>query len=165
MSRAPAIVAAVLLLAGCAAKRLPSDEPHMAAMQVIVPRAERLWSVFGDHRPHGPHKGIDIAAEQGVRVWAAASGEVVGRGRHETAGKWVELEHADGSVTRYLHMARVTVKEGEQVRGGRRVGKLGRSGNARAVGPHLHFELVIDGVAVDPLPWLESQALIRRRDR
>ncbi len=156
---------AAALVCGCASRRVPSTEPHMAAMQVVVPKAGRLWSVFGDPRSHGPHKGIDIEADQGVRVWAAASGVVVGRGRHETAGRWVEIEHSDGTVTRYLHLARIKVRDDEEVRGGRTVARLGRSGNARQVGPHLHFEVVVNGVAVDPLPFLEAQSTIKRRKR
>jgi len=168
MHRRARLVGLGLVLAvsiGCAARRVPSSEPHMEAMRVVVPKAQRLWSVFGDPRSHGPHKGIDIQADQGVRVWSAASGVVVGLGRHDTAGKWVEIEHTDSTVTRYLHLARIKVREDEELRGGRTVGRLGRSGNARKVGPHLHFEVVIDGTAVDPLPFLDAQSKIKRKRR
>jgi murein DD-endopeptidase MepM/ murein hydrolase activator NlpD len=156
---------ALLLAQGCAARRAPSSEPYMEAMRVVVPKAEHLWSDFDDQRPHGPHHAIDIRAPQGVRVWAAESGVVKGRGRHKTAGKWVDLEHDDGRVTRYLHLARIKVREGQEVRGGRTIGRLGRSGNARPVGPHLHFELVVDGVKQDPLPYLQSLSHVKRRER
>lgn len=164
-SRLVPAIALLLMLQACASHRVVSSQPHMAAMRVVVPQAELLWSDFDDHRSHGPHRAIDIKARQGVRVWAAESGVVLGRGRHRTAGLWVDIDHGSGRTTRYLHLASIGVRKGARVRGGRAIGRVGRSGNARRVGPHLHFELVENGVKLDPLPYLAALSRIKRGQR
>jgi murein DD-endopeptidase MepM/ murein hydrolase activator NlpD len=160
-----ALFIALLLAQGCAARHVSSSEPWLEAMQVVVPKAGHLCSDFDDQRTHGLHRAVDVCAKQGVRVWAAESGVVKGRGRHRTAGRWVDIDHGNGRVTRYLHLSCIKVKKGQQVRGGRTIGRLGHSGNAHRKWPHLHFELVENGVKKDPLPYLQALSHVKRRKR
>jgi murein DD-endopeptidase MepM/ murein hydrolase activator NlpD len=97
-------------------------------------------------------------------VLAAADGVVVQVRRHARAGLYVTLRHAGGHYTRYLHLSRRVVREGQRVRGGQRLGAVGTSGNV--TGPHLHFELfrVVRGKRryVDPEPRLLTLGAPRR---
>ena len=84
---------------GCGPKQVNSAVSDMEAMQVLVPEAIRLWSDYDDMRGTRPHAAIDIKAKKGARILAARSGVVKGRGKHRTAGKWLEIRHDDGVVT------------------------------------------------------------------
>ena len=100
-------------------------------------------------------KTQEIKAQKGAPVRSMAAGVIHGTGKHVTAGRWVDIDHGNGRMTRYLHLHRIKVKRGETVRAGQLVGKVGDTGNAKASGPHLHFELVEGGVKKDPLPVLK----------
>ena len=107
-----------------------------------------VGDVFGP-RGNRFHAGIDFVAPRGTPVAAAASGRVVFAGF--AAGGWgrlVIVAHASGVKSMYAHLAGVTVRRGELVTTGSRVGTVGASG--RASGPHLHFEVRVRGAAVDP---------------
>lgn len=104
------------------------------------------------------HEGVDLAAAPGSRVRAAAAGRVRRAGPEGPFGLLVELEHEGGLVTRYAHLARILVRPGEPVAAGRPVGLVGSSG--RSTGPHLHYEVRIAGVAIDPVPLLEAGRLL-----
>ena len=111
-----------------------------------------LGSTFGP-RSYGFHSGVDIAAAAGAPVAAAAPGRVVWAGYR--AGGWgllVTIAHGDGVRTMYAHLSHVSVRLGERVGAGARVGRVGSTGDA--TGPHLHFEARLRGAAVDPLPAL-----------
>lgn len=109
---------------------------------------------FGSRRSGGrTHNGIDLAAPLGTPVLAARSGLArVGR-RHTGMGLYLELAHPDGSLTVYGHLGRRLVPDGQWVWRGQPIGTVGKTGNARAraIHPHLHFELRLHGVPVDPL--------------
>ena len=111
-----------------------------------------LGSPFGP-RGTGFHPGIDLTAWTGVPVGAAASGRVFfaayDRGGY---GNLVEIAHGAGVVSMYAHLSSVSVRVGQRVATGTRVGRVGATGEA--TGPHLHFEVRIRGAAVDPLPSL-----------
>jgi murein DD-endopeptidase MepM/ murein hydrolase activator NlpD len=94
------------------------------------------------------HRGIDIAAAYGREVPAAADGIVQFAGTQGGYGNLVVLRHDNGSETRYAHLSHLDVREGDVVKGGDVVGRVGQTG--RATGPHLHFELREDGRPVDP---------------
>jgi murein DD-endopeptidase MepM/ murein hydrolase activator NlpD len=94
------------------------------------------------------HKGIDVAQAYGQDVQAAAAGRVVLAGDRGAYGIMIVVEHGQGQQTRYAHLSAVGVKPGDRVDAGQVIGKTGDSG--RATGPHLHFEVVTDGQAVDP---------------
>jgi murein DD-endopeptidase MepM/ murein hydrolase activator NlpD len=99
------------------------------------------------------HQGVDLDAETGDDVYAAASGRVVYAGRQKGYGRIVIIDHGRDISTVYAHLSKTLVKQGERVEAGQRIGKVGVSGNA--TGSHLHFELRISGEAVDPLDYME----------
>jgi murein DD-endopeptidase MepM/ murein hydrolase activator NlpD len=118
--------------------------------------AFRVSSPFGSRRMHPilgrvlPHAGVDYAAPSGTPVRAAADGSVARAGWAGGYGNLVELIHPDGQTTRYAHLQRLdpTVRRGGFVRRGEVIGAVGMTG--LATGPHLHFEIRRQGVAVDP---------------
>ncbi|MCJ8191055.1 M23 family metallopeptidase [Sphingomicrobium aestuariivivum] len=126
-------------------------EPQAEGM--IWPVAARISSGFGMRRHpilryKRMHKGIDFAAPHGTPVQAAADGVVIRSGRAGGAGNQVRIRHADGTVTSYSHMSRLSVAVGTQVRQGDVVGAVGSTG--LSTGPHLHYEVHQGGRAVDP---------------
>jgi murein DD-endopeptidase MepM/ murein hydrolase activator NlpD len=99
------------------------------------------------------HQGVDLEADTGDAVFAAASGKVTFAGRQKGYGKVVIIDHGKNISTVYAHLAETAVRKGEQVETGIVIGKVGVSGNA--TGSHLHFELRVSGEAVDPLDYME----------
>ena len=99
------------------------------------------------------HEGIDFPAEAGTQVVAAASGKVVYADVHPQYGKMVEIDHGNGLVSRYAHAAQLYVKEGDFVVRGQRVAAVGSTG--RSTGPHLHFEVRLNGVPQNPARFLQ----------
>jgi murein DD-endopeptidase MepM/ murein hydrolase activator NlpD len=98
------------------------------------------------------HEGIDIGAPQGTPIRAAASGTVTFAGQMSGYGNVVILSHAGGLETRYAHQSAMSVTAGQTVAAGEVIGAVGATGEA--TGPHLHFEVRRNGVAVDPAPYL-----------
>lgn len=101
------------------------------------------------------HTGIDLAALEGQTVWTAGAGEVVFAGRRGGYGLHVDVQHADGLVTRYAHLSEIEVRVRDRVDAGAVIGRAGRSG--RVTGPHLHFEVWRDELPVDPSDELPAQ--------
>ncbi|WP_017668081.1 M23 family metallopeptidase [Sandarakinorhabdus sp. AAP62] len=99
------------------------------------------------------HAGIDMTGKTGDAIHAAADGVVVRAGWWAGYGKVVVIDHGNGLETRYGHMTRFHVKEGDVIRQGQVVGGMGSTG--RSTGTHLHFEIRLDGRAVDPQPFLD----------
>ena len=95
-----------------------------------------------------PHLGIDIAAARGTHVSAPAAGKVTYVGRNFALGLTVEIAHADGISTRYAHLRSVLVHVGEEVTRGATIATVGSSG--LTTGPHLHYEVSVNGRQVDP---------------
>jgi len=106
-------------------------------------------------RYKGRHKGVDLTAPIGTSVFAALDGQVILAGKHKQYGNYVVVEHGNGVVTLYAHHKLNLVHEGDIVRRGQKIAEVGRTGNA--TGPHLHFELKIDGVQRNPLPVLNDE--------
>ena len=106
-------------------------------------------------RYKGRHRGIDLTAPTGTSVFAALDGSVVMAGKHKQYGNFVVVEHGNGVVTLYAHHKLNLVHEGDIVRRGQKIAEVGRTGNA--TGPHLHFELKVDGVQRNPLPVLNDE--------
>jgi len=98
------------------------------------------------------HEGIDFLAEMGSDVMAAAAGVVQYSGFHPQYGFMVDLDHGNDLVTRYAHLSKLFVKEGDVVLRGARIALSGSTG--RSTGPHLHFEVRFRGVAQDPNKFL-----------
>ena len=95
---------------------------------------------------------MDIAARQGTQIRAAASGKVTFAGYKPVYGRTVILEHPDGKKTLYAHAATIKVKKGEEVKRGKTVATVGSSG--RSTGPHLHFEVYVNGKTQNPMKYL-----------
>jgi murein DD-endopeptidase MepM/ murein hydrolase activator NlpD len=119
--------------------------PPVPGAEVSSGYGERLDPLTGEAAFHA---GIDLAAPEGTPVRAAAAGAVVYSGARGAAGRMVEIEHGDGSRTRYAHLGRLHVAVGDAVAAGEVVGEVGTSG--RTTGPHLHFAVESRGRAVDP---------------
>jgi len=98
------------------------------------------------------HEGIDISASSGTPIWAAASGTVIHAGWLGGYGNLVVVDHGDGLATAYAHASAILVGVGQQVSQGESLSLVGSTGNSS--GPHLHFEVRVNGVAVDPLLYL-----------
>lgn len=99
------------------------------------------------------HEGIDFLAELGSDVSAAAAGVVQFAGFHPQYGYMVDIDHGNDLVTRYAHLSKLLVKEGDVVQRGRRIALSGSTG--RSTGPHLHFEVRFRGVAQNPAKFLQ----------
>lgn len=115
-------------------------------------------AVVGGVRYAHFHDGLDLAAPLGSPVRAAAAGVVVAAGRQSDGAVVVRIRHPDGSESRYGHLQpRLSVQAGATVAAGQVIGSVGVTG--RTTGPHLHFELVVGGEAVDPAPLLAAGRL------
>jgi len=131
---------------------LPFSPPLKGEMQVTSPFG--LRRAFGSAPPSGFHDGVDFKAEEGMPVYAPAPGRVILAKELTLRGKMVILDHGAGVMSGFLHLSEITVVEGQEVRRGEIVGKVGNTG--LSTGPHLHWEMRINGVAVNPLTWLEN---------
>ncbi|MEO8738258.1 MAG: M23 family metallopeptidase [Casimicrobiaceae bacterium] len=100
------------------------------------------------------HEGIDFPSEAGTPVVAAASGKVIFADVHPAYGKMVEIDHGNGLISRYAHSSMLFVKEGDLVVRGQRIASVGTTG--RSTGPHLHFEVRLNGVPQNPARFLQA---------
>jgi murein DD-endopeptidase MepM/ murein hydrolase activator NlpD len=98
------------------------------------------------------HKGTDFAAGTGTPVYAAASGTVIIAGYDGGAGNWIVISHGNGMTTKYMHASELWVSAGQHVEAGQAIMAMGSTGYS--TGPHLHFQVEFDGVAVDPMIFL-----------
>jgi len=99
------------------------------------------------------HQGIDLALSQGSDIYAAADGVVYFSGYSGGYGNLVKVDHGDGMQTYYAHCSQLLVSEGQQVQAGERIALVGSTGNS--TGPHLHFQVIINGSCVDPRDFLD----------
>lgn len=115
----------------------------------------RLHPVTGQVRPHN---GIDYAAPVGTPVMASGAGKVIASAYNNLNGHYVFIQHGERYVTKYLHLSKRLVKNGQRVKQGDLIGRVGATG--RVTGPHLHYEFLVDGVHRNPrtvkLPQAES---------
>lgn len=98
------------------------------------------------------HKGVDFAGAEGSKVTAVAAGLVTYAGDRSGYGQMVEINHGNGLATRYCHNEQILVKQGDMVRKGQEVALMGSTG--RSTGPHVHFEVLKNGLQVDPLRFI-----------
>lgn len=127
--------------------------------QVLPATVEMVTSSYGVRRDpftgHAAmHSGLDFRGPIGAPIYAAAKGVVSFVGQKSGYGNIVEVSHGNGLVTRYAHMSKFHAHVGEKVQAGAVIGAIGSTG--RSTGPHLHFEVRINGRAVNPRPFLES---------
>ncbi len=114
----------------------------------------RTHPVLGGRRRHN---GVDLAAPTGTPIYATADGIVSRADRFSSYGLYVSIEHGASLQTRFAHMSRIAVAAGERVRKGDIIGYVGSTG--RSTGPHLHYEVRVDGKPVNPIPYMvESEA-------
>ena len=126
---------------------------HSASLSGISVIKGRVSSHFGIRRDpfNGQsrfHRGVDIAARRGTKVFSPASGFVVFAGRKGGYGNIVEVQHDKSTMTRYAHLQTTLVSQGQVVHKGDVVGLTGNTG--RSTGPHLHLEVLKNGRQVDP---------------
>lgn len=100
------------------------------------------------------HTGLDFAADIGTSIVAAAGGVVVTEEYHPAYGNMIEIDHGKDIVSRYAHASKVLVKKGDLIKRGQRIAEVGNTG--RSTGPHLHFEVLVQGVPQDPAKFLAA---------
>ena len=141
--------------------RLVADLEELRALEAALPAewpaTGTLTSGFGWRRnPMGGgwkfHSGLDISNRRGTPIYAPAPGKVIRAYYNSGYGRMVEVDHGFGITTVYAHCTILRVKEGQLVQSGDLLGTIGTTG--RSTGPHLHFEVRLDGHAVDPLDYL-----------
>ncbi|WP_017664519.1 M23 family metallopeptidase [Porphyrobacter sp. AAP82] len=114
----------------------------------------RTHPVLGGRRQH---QGIDLAAPSGTPVYATADGVVSRADWYSSYGLYISVEHGASMQTRYAHLSRLAVAAGDSVKKGDLIGYVGSTG--RSTGPHLHYEVRVEGLAVNPIPYtVESEA-------
>lgn len=133
---------------------LPFSMPQHTVAAVSLPPLpvdyDYISSPFG-RRWGRQHQGIDFAASVGEPIYAALPGMVVHSGWEAGYGKSVVIDHGNGLQTRYGHCSRLLAKEGDVVRKGGEIALVGSTGHS--TGPHLHFEVIVDGVRKNPAKY------------
>ena len=146
------VLAAVVVLQGCASSRGGVESSVMPRGWPVPYDVARISSAFGEHRGSSRHKGLDLTAPKGTKVRATADGRVTFAGRSGDFGRLVIVEHSNGYETRYAHLKSISVNKGKKVKRGAVLGTVGESGNA--TGPHLHYEVRLQGTPVNPKSYL-----------
>jgi murein DD-endopeptidase MepM/ murein hydrolase activator NlpD len=154
----------------------PEDAQWYALAAPVSP--ERLWqgsfqspapdvfkdcwpSRYGNRRSYNGseyryfHTGLDFCGQTGTEIYAPAAGTVVFAGPLTVRGNATMIDHGWGVYTAYMHQSEIKVEVGERVEPGQLIGLVGATG--RVTGPHLHWEVFVGGVQVDPIEWLESE--------
>lgn len=111
--------------------------------------AGRIDPITGKKSTHG---GLDLASPYGSAIVAANPGKVIIAGFHYSYGNYIVIDHGGGVTTLYGHSSKLLVHKGQSVSRGQRIANVGSTG--RSTGPHLHFEVRINGKRVDPLPYI-----------
>jgi murein DD-endopeptidase MepM/ murein hydrolase activator NlpD len=131
---------------------IPSDKPVRAQVSF-----SSGFGVRSDpfHAGAAMHPGIDLSGAYGTPIYATADGVVLRSGWNSGGyGNLVEIDHGRGITTRYGHMSAILVSPGQHITRGQQVGRMGSTG--RSTGNHLHYEVRIDGRAVNPIPFMKS---------
>ena len=147
-----------------AESRLMESRLHARMLPSSAPVAGPVGSAFGFRLDPftgraALHTGLDFPAPAGTPIEAAAGGVVVSAETHPAYGQMVEIDHGNRLVTRYAHASRLLVRPGDIVRRGQPIAAVGSTG--RSTGPHLHFEVLQDGVRQNPARFLARQAAPR----
>jgi hypothetical protein len=152
------------VLAQAQAYRAPAPAPPAAGLHIppvlaaggwVLPTRGQCSSGFGP-RSGGFHEGQDIAAPIGTPILAAASGTVIDSGPATGFGLWVRIQHPGGVVTVYGHNNVNLVQKGQMVLAGQPIAEVGDRGES--TGPHLHFQIEVNGKPVDPLGFYQQQS-------
>lgn len=169
VTTAPALTNDIIIISRAKVASIPtrgSLAPNAGAASTYMPS---IWPVMGSlssgfgvrNNPFGGysrefHKGQDIAVPLGTPVMATADGVVISAGWHHGYGNAIYIDHGNGVNTRYGHLSRIDVAEGQTIKRGDLIGLSGSTG--RSTGPHLHYEVRINGEATNPLPYLPPVA-------
>jgi murein DD-endopeptidase MepM/ murein hydrolase activator NlpD len=153
------------------AEEIPTTS-RLGSLRTTSASIPSIWPVIGNLRsgvgirsnPFGGssleyHKGQDISAPSGTPVVATADGSVVIAGWLRGYGQVVYIDHGNGITTRYGHLSRIDVSVGQMIRQGERLGLVGSTG--RSTGPHLHYEVRINGQPTSPIRYLPAVAPLR----
>jgi murein DD-endopeptidase MepM/ murein hydrolase activator NlpD len=137
---------------------------RLAATPSIMPTQGWLSSAFSAMRTHPilhmarPHEGIDVSAPMGSPIEAPAAGVVTDAGWETGYGNTIVINHGFGIVTKFAHASKLLVKTGQRVSRGQRIALVGNSG--LATGPHLHYEVHVNGRPVDPLKYVLPEGVV-----
>jgi murein DD-endopeptidase MepM/ murein hydrolase activator NlpD len=142
-----------------AALRAVRSSERKWSLPFLTPLQGSITSYYGSRRSYGQgfssyHAGADFQAATGAPVIAPASGQVVLADPLVIRGNAVMIDHGWGVMTGYWHLSTVDVSVGQEIEAGARIGAVGNTG--LSTGSHLHWELWVNGIAVDPLPWLQA---------
>jgi len=143
-----------------ALSRMDAMERALAAIPTAMPAASMMMSSGFGYRSDpftgggAMHAGLDFKGPVGTPILAAAKGKVVLAGFNGGYGNTIEIRHANGLVTRYAHLSGLNVRRGQMVDRGVQIGRMGSTG--RSTGSHLHFEVRLNGQAINPRKFLEA---------
>jgi murein DD-endopeptidase MepM/ murein hydrolase activator NlpD len=143
---------------------LSKHQARFAATPSIMPTKGWLTSAFARERVHPilhlarPHEGIDVSAPMGAEIEAAAAGIVTDVRWEEGYGNTLKIDHGYGLVTRYAHCSKILVARGQRVKRGQTIAKVGSTG--LSTGPHLHYEVWVNGKPVDPFKYVMPDAIV-----
>lgn len=143
-------IEAKLLQQSVSKNTLPNSSPIDAAFN----SSSFGWRLdpFNGHQAF--HEGLDFTATSGASIYAAASGIVSFADQTPDYGKIVKIDHGSGLETRYAHASKLLVKAGERIQKGQKIAEVGTTG--RSTGPHLHYEIRLDGNPLDPRKYLKA---------
>ena len=140
-------------------------EPRVLATPLANPTSGlRLTSRFGTrkdpiNKKRSMHYGIDFAGPIGAKIRAPAAGRVIYAGRKGSFGKFIEINHGWGILTRYAHLNKIYVSVGDRVKLNQKIGTLGNTG--RSTGPHLHYEIRVNGTRRNPLKFIRAAKYVQ----
>jgi murein DD-endopeptidase MepM/ murein hydrolase activator NlpD len=141
-----------------------SQRTRYAALPSIMPTKGWLSSAFAREREHPilhlarPHEGIDLSAPRGMEIEAPAAGVVTQVSWVEGYGNMLTIDHGYGLVTRYAHCSQILVVRGQRVKRGQPIAKVGSTGIS--TGPHLHYEVWVNGRPADPMKYVLPDAIV-----
>jgi murein DD-endopeptidase MepM/ murein hydrolase activator NlpD len=141
-----------------------SQRARYAALPSIMPTKGWLTSAFAREREHPilhlarPHEGMDLSAPMGTEIEAPAAGVVTQVSWVEGYGNMLTIDHGYGLVTRYAHCSKILVVRGQRVKRGQLVAKVGNTG--LSTGPHLHYEVWVNGRPVNPMKYVLPEAIV-----
>jgi murein DD-endopeptidase MepM/ murein hydrolase activator NlpD len=147
-----------------AADSLSVHSARLAATPSIMPTQGWLTSAFSSMRSHPilhvarPHEGIDVTAPSGTPIEAPAAGVVTDAGWESGYGNTITVDHGFGITTKFAHTSKILVRQGQRVNRGQRIALVGNTG--LATGPHLHYEVHVNGRPVDPLRYVLPEHVV-----
>lgn len=147
---------------GASVKEKKKAPEYIFTVKPRIPAAGEISSPFGERTnpvtgEYSMHSGIDIAADLGSPVKAAYYGVVDRTGESEISGNYIVMTHSGGIETRYYHCGEILVSPGNVIRAGEVIAAVGDTG--RSTGPHLHFEIRLNGEPVNPAPVIEKYGI------